>query len=312
MSSTALQKLARQRIIQGLSSTPRQLYPALFYDAAGSEIYEEITRTADYYPTRTEIEILRKHGASIASAVGPDALLIEPGCGACTKSALLLRMLKGIHGYVAIDVSAEMLFRAAEELRSQFPELNVQALEYDFSAGFFLTLPRGRESRRLIYYAGSSIGNLHPNEAVEFLRQLSEICKPGDQLLIGVDQKKHPALLHAAYNDSEGATERFHKNLLQRLSRDFGARLDADHFDHYAFYNPGHGRIEMHLSANRNTSISFEERSFEFREGQSLVSEYSYKYTPAEFNELAARAGWQARQLWQDDRRWFALSLFQL
>ncbi|MBX7058397.1 MAG: L-histidine N(alpha)-methyltransferase [Leptospirales bacterium] len=312
MKTAGLERDELGRILRGLRGSPRELFPALLYDRQGSNLYEEICATPEYYPTRSELEILDIHGESIAQLVGKGALLIEPGCGAATKSAILLESLHDAAGYIGIDVSASMLAEACQGLRERFPGLPVHDLSYDFSESFNIELPPIAAERRLFYYAGSSIGNFHPEEAVDFLGNLASCADSGDLLLIGVDLLKDPALLHAAYNDRAGATARFHKNVLDRLVRDYGATLQCSCFDHYAFFHPAQSRIEMHLVANRKTTIELEDERFDFQAGESLISEYSYKYTTASFSELAARAGWNLRQSWTDSKARFANLLFAL
>jgi dimethylhistidine N-methyltransferase len=293
-------------LLRGLSETPKRIDCKYFYDKRGSELFDEICELPVYYPTRTEVSIMRRYGEEMAAAVGERCLLMEYGSGSSLKTRILLDRLRKPVGYVPIDISREHLIEASGRIRANYPALPVHPLWADYTTG--VILPRVSEAaRRVAFFPGSTISNFEPEDAVRFLRRVRTTCGRGGGLLIGVDIKKDPNLLHAAYNDASGITARFNLNVLARANREAGATFDVASFMHYAFYNAIFGRIEMHLVSRREQTVRIGKRLIQFREGEAILTEYSYKYTPAEFAELAQQAGYRVDRVWIDENRLFTV-----
>ncbi len=294
-------------LFAGLNATPRQLPFYLFYDERGSDLFRQITMTPEYYLTRTEKQLLRQHASAISDACGHDRVWFEPGAGCCDK-ALLLLQAHAARAYAAMDISASALASAVEQLQSQLPSLPV----YLFTGDFARDLPALQQhlppGPRTVFYPGSSIGNFAPNDAVRWLQQLRMIAGDDGQLLIGFDLPKHPSLLHAAYNDADGVTEAFHLNVLQHLRR-CGVEVNDNDFAHHAFYNEVAQRIEMHLRVLRDTRLRYQQYDCVLKQGEHIVTEYSYKYDLAWMLTLLLQAGWRYRQHWCDSKQWFAQML---
>jgi L-histidine N-alpha-methyltransferase len=297
----------RREIHAGLGAVPKTLPPKLFYDETGARLFEEITTLDEYYLTRTEHEIMQAHAAEMAALIGPSVVLIEPGSGEALKVRVLLDQLDRPAAYVPIDVSAEQLARVARELTEEYESLDVIPLEADFTRGLCLPdLPDGVHSaRRVAFFPGSTIGNLHPPQAVALLREIARVVGPRGGLLLGVDLRKDPTILHAAYNDARGVTATFNKNALVRLNREFGAEFNVDRFRHYAYYNPVANRVEMHLVSLETHTVVVDGESFLFEQGEPIWTESSYKYSPAELEGCAREAGLVPRKRWGDRRGWF-------
>jgi dimethylhistidine N-methyltransferase len=308
----ALNHLARFRadVLRGLSGPVRELPCKYFYDERGSRLFEEICQLDEYYLTRTELAIMRRHAPAMADSLGRNTLLIEFGSGSSLKTRLLLDPLAEPAAYVPIDISARHLALAADKLAVQYPELEIVPVAADFTLPLRLpeTIPPG--ARRVVYFPGSTIGNFAPTEAVVLLRQIRRLCRAGGGLLIGIDLKKERQILERAYNDSRGVTAAFNLNLLRRINRELGADFRLDAFRHHAFYNAPQGRIEMHLISREQQTVWLDGVPLSFAEGESIRTEYSHKYTVAEFDELAAVAGLELRETWTDERGWFAVLLF--
>lgn len=290
---------------EGLRRRPRTIPPKYFYDAHGSHLFDLICTTPEYYPTRTETAILARHGAEMAQMIGKSCVLIELGSGSATKTPLLLQHLADDAVYVPIDICKSHLLNSTRRLQARFPALKMQPLcaDYHQLPGHAIKRHAGRQ--QVVFFPGSTIGNCTPDEAVRLLHMLSNLVDPGSALLIGVDCKKSPEILNAAYNDAAGHTAAFNLNLLTRMQRELGAQLDPAQFAHLAYYNETQGRIEMHLVSQCKQSIRLDGESFEFDEGETLHTENSYKYTTQEFAHLASQAGWHLHSTWQDDNNWF-------
>jgi len=298
----------REEVIAGLSATPKSLPPKLFYDTRGSALFTAICETPAYYPTRTESAILRQHADEIAAAVGHGCVLLEPGAGDLKKVRLLLEALRP-RLYAAFDISREPMVSAAADLARGLPWLRVDAVHADYlrSGIDFLDLPA--RARRIVFFPGSSIGNYDPVQAEGMLRQLRTLVGDDGGILIGVDLRKAKAVLELAYNDPGGLTAEFNLNVLARINGELGADFDLGAFAHSAFYSEPRGRIEMHLVSRTDQVVSMGERQFEFRRGESVHTENSYKYTPEGFASLAHAAGFAHHQLWTDPARWFGVFL---
>jgi L-histidine N-alpha-methyltransferase len=292
--------LLKEDVIAGLSLPQKMLPPKYFYDQAGSRLFERICRLPEYYLTRAELALTRAHIGSIARYAGKGCELIEYGSGESLKTRLLIRALRPA-AYLPVDISEAALQGAVRRLSREFPWLRIVPVNADFSRPF--ELPSSR-LRRVVYFPGSTIGNLTPEEAHAFL---SMTRGQASRMLVGVDLKKDANVLHAAYNDSRRVTAAFNLNLLARINRELGADFDLKRFAHYAFYNAALGRIEMHLVSLANQTVRIGRHRFAFDAGESIHTENSYKYSIGEFRALAAQAGFRARKTWTDRRGLFAL-----
>lgn len=293
------------------SQRPRGISPKYFYDEIGSKLFERICELPEYYPTRTELGILERHGAAIAAEIGPEAQLIEYGAGALRKVRRLLDHLESPHSFVPIDISGPHLLDACAQLQRGYPTLSIRPVVADFTQPHDLPpRPRAGQGKRVGFFPGSSIGNFSTREAEDFLRMTAQELR-GGALVIGIDLIKDPAMLHAAYNDSEGVTAAFNMNLLERARRELGAEFDADGFAHAAFYNAPQHRIEMHLMARRRQVLRLNGRDYEFAAGETLHTENSHKYSVAGFQAQAARAGYAPGPVWTDPDGLFSLLWLQ-
>ena len=300
----------RDEVLDGLSKSPRQLPYKFFYDQRGAQLFQEICDLPEYYITRTEIEILRLHGADMAKALGPQVELIGLGTGAGTKTRILLEELHNPAVYVPIDISKEQLEKSSARFREMFPTLQVLPVCVDYLEPFELPLPRRLSSRSVIYFPGSTIGNFEPEIASELLARLVDVAGDGGGLLIGVDLQKDRDVLERAYNDAAGVTAQFNKNLLVRINRELEADFDLNRWQHHAIYSPSEGRIEIYLISDNEQTVHIGAREFQFRAGEEILTEYSYKHTIAGFIELARKAGFHFEQVWTDDARWFGVFYF--
>jgi len=291
--------------IGDLSQHPKRLSPKYFYDATGSELFEAITRLPEYYPTRTELKILRDRGSEIAAIIPKGAALVEFGAGATTKVRLLLETC-AFGAYVPVDISGDFLKAQASELREDFPTLAVYPVAADFTAPF--ALPAEITGMPKVgFFPGSTIGNFEPHEACRFLRSARDILGKGAQMIIGVDLEKDERVLHDAYNDASGVTARFNLNVLDRINRELGGDFDLPAFIHRAIYNRERHRIEMHLISKKAQKARVLDRSFSFRAGESIHTESSYKYSLDRFTALARGSGWTPRASWTDPAGMFSV-----
>ena len=300
----------REEVLFGLSKSPRRLPYKFFYDEQGAQLFRQICDLPEYYITRTEIEILRLQGSEIAAALGPEIELIGLGTGAGTKTRILLEELREPRVYVPIDISKEQLEKSTERFRKMFPKLQILPVAADYLEPFELPLPRALSSRSVIYFPGSTIGNFEPDAAGEFLNRLVDLAGDGGGLLVGVDLQKDRHVIEAAYNDNAGVTAKFNKNLLARINRELGSDFNLAHWQHYAVYNPAEGRIEIYLLSEIDQAVKIGDRTFQFRAGEKILTEYSYKHTIGGFITLARQAGFDFQQVWTDDNRWFGVFYF--
>jgi dimethylhistidine N-methyltransferase len=293
-------------VIAGLSARPKQLSPKYFYDEFGAQLFEEITRLPEYYPTRCELAILEKHAAEMAAFVPADAALIEFGSGSTRKARMVLNAAPAIAAYVPVDISSEMLQQEAAELRRDYPRLTVLPVEADFTKPF--NLPRGISGRpRVGFFPGSTIGNFEPHAAAAFLSHAASMLGKNSTLIIGFDLVKDVSVLNAAYNDAAHVTARFNLNLLTRINRELGGNFDLGAFCHQAFYNTERHRIEMHLASRKRQKARVAGRSFEFRAGETIHTENSYKYTLQSFGAMARGSGWTPAAAWTDPNGYFSV-----
>lgn len=297
----------RRDVLAGLSRPEKTLPCKYLYDERGARLFEEICDLQEYYPTRTELAILKWHIREIATLPGPNCRVVELGSGSGLKTRLLLEHLDHPAAYVPVDVARAQLLECAERLGREHPGLEVQPVCADYTNDFELPEPPSRAQRTVIFFPGSTIGNFEPSEAAEFLARMSRICGDDGGILLGADLKKSLWMLKRAYNDSRGITAEFNLNLLDRINRELDGDFDRAQFWHHAVYNEAAGRVEMHLVSARRQRVSVCGQEFDFAAGQSIVTEHSYKYTPGEFRRLAARAGLEVARCWTDDRRWFSV-----
>jgi dimethylhistidine N-methyltransferase len=291
--------------IGDLSQHPKRLSPKYFYDTAGSELFEAITRLPEYYPTRTELGILRDRASEIAAIIPRGTALVEFGAGATTKVRLLLRQCV-IGAYVPVDISGDFLNAQAEGLRKDCPALAVYPVAADFTESFELPAPIGAMPK-VGFFPGSTIGNFEPHEACRFLRSAREILGEGALMIIGADLEKDERVLYDAYNDAAGVTARFNLNVLVRINRELGGNFDISSFTHRAIYNRERHRIEMHLISKKQQVVRMLGTSFSFRHGESIHTESSYKYSIERFAALARGAGWKVRTSWTDQANMFSV-----
>jgi dimethylhistidine N-methyltransferase len=292
-------------VIGDLAKQPKKLSPKYFYDAKGSELFEQITVLPEYYPTRTELSILRDRGGEIAKIIPQGAALIEFGAGATTKVRLLLERCK-FDAYVPVDISGDFLNAQAEGLRKDFPNLDVYPVAADFTAPFELPAEIA-DMPKVGFFPGSTLGNFEPHEASAFLRTARNILGEGAQMIIGVDLEKDERTLYDAYNDKAGVTARFNLNVLERINRELGGNFDLSGFIHRSIYNKDRHRIEMHLISRKAQSVRVLGHHFSFRPGESIHTENSYKYSLERLTALARGSGWQVTESWTDKARMFSV-----
>jgi dimethylhistidine N-methyltransferase len=296
-----------EEVTAGLSRPLKELPPKYFYDERGSELFEAICGLPEYYPTRAELEIMRDRAGEMARHLGPGCAVIEYGSGSGRKTRLLLKALSPV-AYVPIDIAREQLQVTAAGIAAEFSRLAVTAVCADYSRSFRLPQLAGpRVRRRVVYFPGSTIGNLSVPEAAGFLANARRLVGPGGGMLVGVDLKKDAARLNAAYNDARGITAAFNLNLLARINRELDADFDLASFRHHAFYNATPGRIEMHLVSLADQRVRVGRAGFGFRGGETIHTENSYKYSVDEFRALALSAGFEPARCWTDGERLFAV-----
>ncbi len=301
-----------REVLVGLSQSQKSLPPKYLYDQKGSEIFKEICELEDYYPTRTERRILETHAQEIAHYMGEDILLIEPGSGAAEKVRIILDKLDSPRGYVPVEISKEILLQSSMALSEEFPSLDIVPVCADFTLEFELPMRvSSYQGKKVIFFPGSTIGNLNPREAIDLLKHFSGLVGSGGGLLIGVDVKKDAAIFKRAYDDSKGVTAMFNLNLLERLNREVLAQFEKDNFEHVAFYNEEKGRVEMHLRSKFAQLVRVNQTIFRFNEGETIHTESSYKYHPMEFCELAAVAKFQIKKMWMDSEKLFCVYYFE-
>jgi L-histidine N-alpha-methyltransferase len=302
-------------VFTGLTGEPKTLSPWLFYDEAGSRLFEEITELPEYYVTRTERQILAEHADEIVSAAagGRDLAMIELGAGTATKTGLLLDAVVRLQGsvtYYPIDVSQTALDEARSRLEAELPEVNVQPIVADYTEGMRQN-SAAHSGRRLVLYIGSSIGNFSPADAVEVLRGVRAQLSSGDCLLLGTDMVKDAQMLHVAYDDAAGVTARFNMNVLTRINRELEGNFDLRLFRHQARWNAQESRVEMHLESLQAQKVAIRALDLEVRflSGETIHTENSYKFTDESVLGLLTRAGFRLRQQWSDANKWFSVYL---
>ncbi len=320
MTNSALAKLSAQQtaeervqefataVVAGLSKPKKSLPSRFFYDARGSELFEQITQLPEYYPTRIEVAILKAHVAEIASGLGQDTVLVEFGSGSSLKTEILIDHMPNLAAYIPIDISQSALADARQRLAARYPRLDIRPLVGDFSKP--IDVPSDLTGyRRVGFFPGSTLGNLVPADAAKLLGAMRLTLGSDSQLIIGIDLKKEVRKLIRAYNDSAGVTSDFNLNLLARINRELDGGIDLDSFRHEAIYNPGEGRVEMHLVSEKDQEIPISGRRFTFRSGETIHTENSYKYSIDQFQALAGESKWQPLGVWTDDDKQFSVHL---
>lgn len=291
----------RSAVLAGLSATPKSVPPKFFYDERGSTLFERICETEEYYLTRTEIGLLRDKGPEIAELAGSQTVVVEYGCGSSRKVRALLDNLDAPAEYIGIDISREHLGRVMADIAGNYADMRVGGICADFSTELDLPREAGLNGeRKLGFFPGSTIGNMSPGEARQFLSGVRRHVADDGALVIGVDLKKDEHVLNAAYNDAGGVTAAFNLNILHRMNRELDGRIEVDEFEHLAFYNQGEGRIEMHLKSRIDQTALIAGREFDFARGETIHTENSYKFHIEDFSELAARAGFATEAVWTD------------
>lgn len=300
----------RTDLIEGLSKTQKSLAPKYFYDEAGSKIFEEITRLEAYYPTRMERAIFIDNADDIAATIGPNAAVLEYGAGSPDKIRRLLKSLQDPAAFVAMDISGDHLIEGMSALSDEFEDLPIGAICADFFEPLEIPItPLPAFERWLGFFPGSTIGNFSPDEAAAFLTRADETLGEDALLLLGVDLYKDEDVLHRAYDDPEGVTAAFNKNVLRRIQTQLGGEVCLSDFTHEARFNKEQSRIEMHLKAKAPTQITVSGHSFAFQEGETIHTENSYKYTFPMLEALLEKTPWRLQSAWTDKKEWFAACL---
>jgi dimethylhistidine N-methyltransferase len=293
-------------VISGLGESPKWMSAKYFYDATGSELFEQITRLPEYYPTRTELKILEQNAQEMVSSIPLAAALVEFGAGSSKKARIMLRAAPQIAAYVPVDISGEFLTQEAAALKRDMPNIAVLPVVADFTRDFELPA-QIRNRPRVGFFPGSTIGNFEPQDAAEFLRQAARILGTGATMIVGIDLIKDETVLNAAYDDAAGVTARFNLNVLTRMNRELGGNFDLSAFRHRAYYNAADRRIEMHLESLKDQTVTVAGHTFAFREGETIHTESSYKYTVDSFRALATGAGWRPAATWTDPLGYFSI-----
>jgi dimethylhistidine N-methyltransferase len=298
-------------VIAGLSQPRKELPCKFFYDERGSRLFDDICALDEYYPTRTEMAVLRANRRRISELIGGACQLVEFGSGSSVKVRILLEALDGLTAYTPVDISREHLIRSAAALAADFPRLEVIAVCADYTRPFEIPRPtRAPRARRVVFFPGSTVGNFTPEVARRFLADTAALTGPGGAILLGVDLKKDPRILDRAYNDGRGVTAAFNLNLLARINRELRADFDLSSFRHVAHYNEREGRIEMHLVSVRPQTVRVNGCTFSFAKDETIHTECSYKYSVDEFQALAREAGLTPVEAWTDEKGLFSVHFF--
>jgi len=296
-----------REIHAGLSLQQKSISPKFFYDHAGSKLFDDICELPEYYLTHTELEIMRSNIPEMASLIGRQASLVEFGSGSSLKTRVLLEHLHELAAYVPVDISEDHLLLAAKRIRADFPAIEVLPVVADFTHAFRLPTPKTMPIRNIVYFPGSTIGNFPKDAARELMSVMHHEAGEDGALLIGVDLQKEISILLRAYNDSSGTTAEFNLNILRRLNNEFDGTFDLEQFSHRAIYNEDAGRIEMYLDSRTDQYPCVGGRQFFVAAGESILTEYSHKYTLEGFAELALAAGFTVERAWLDSRRLFSV-----
>lgn len=295
-----------EEILTGLSRDQKMLPSKMFYDERGSRLFDFICELDEYYPTRTESLIMKENIEDIVSVFKENSILIEYGSGSSMKTRLLLDYLNNLSAYIPIDISEEHLLKTAARLKNEYSDLDILPLAADYTKPFELPEINKRVEHKITYFPGSTIGNFTKKEAGDFLKIIAQTCGENGGLLIGIDLHKDKKILEAAYNDKEEVTADFNLNLLERINREFGADFEIENFSHRAFYNEKEQRIEMHLVSEKEQTVTINERKFYFRKCETILTEYSHKYTLNSFADLAGN-NFDIQKIWMDKKKYFSV-----
>ncbi|HLH85747.1 MAG TPA: L-histidine N(alpha)-methyltransferase [Thermoplasmataceae archaeon] len=296
----------RKEVRESLLSEHKWISPKFFYDRTGSELFEEITKLDEYYPTRAEMEILASKAGEIGRAIGEGVSLAELGSGNGKKSVLLAKALPNPKEAILVDISMDALLDAMKRFKAECPSIPAKAVCADYTAVDAMSSIK-MSGRKAIVFLGSTIGNMEPADQRSFIAGCRKVLCRGETLTIGADLKKDPEVIERAYNDRKGITARFNLNLIARINREFGIDIPPDAFRHYAFYNSEEGRVEMHLVSTRNQSYNIGGITIRFREGESIHTENSYKFTTGDLKKMLVGAGFSETHVWKDSRDLYAL-----
>ncbi len=294
-------------LIDGLSQPRKMISPKYFYDEIGSQLFDEITELPEYYLTDAEFDIMRTHVDAMAALIGKQASLIEFGSGSSLKTRVLLEHLVELAAYVPVDISEDHLYTSAQKIRSEFPELAVHPVVADFTKPFALPTPATLPVKNVVYFPGSTLGNFEYSEAMGLLRVMYGEAGAGGALLIGLDLQKDPDIIHRAYNDSKGVTAKFNLNMLRHLNTNYGANFDLDAFEHRAEYDEVAGRVVLELVSQKGQTFQVGDTEFEIANGDTILTEYSHKYTLEGFARMAHDAGFEVANVWTDPEELFSV-----
>ena len=294
-------------VIAGLRRPQKMISPKYFYDETGSKLFDDITRLPEYYLTDIELVIMDTYIDEMAELIGPQASLIEFGAGSSMKTRMLLEHMRSPAVYVPVDISEEHLLESQHSIQADFPTIEVLPVPADFLHPFELPNPKTMPVRNVVYFPGSTIGNFEHHDAIDLMRVMHTEAGEDGALLIGADLQKDSAIIHAAYNDSAGVTAQFNLNMLRHLNRVFGSDFDLDSFEHRATYKQDEGRVVVELVSTRDQEAHLGGARIEFARDESIITEYSHKYTLEQFAGMAAQAGFVVEQVWTDPKRWFSV-----
>ena len=300
-----------EEILAGLRASPKRIAAKYFYDDAGSLLFDKITELPEYYPTRTEIIILRDNAPAIAALLKPGSAIVEFGSGCAGKIRILLDAMNPPPSiYVPVEICASVVEDEAARLRKEFPDLAVYPVAADFSRPFDLPPAAASAPARVGFFPGSTIGNFEPHQAGTFFREVGRTLGPDSVLIVGVDLIKPTEILHAAYNDAAGITAKFNLNLLTRINRELGGNFHLKQFEHHAFFNRERNRVEMHLASLKRQKVKVAGETIDFRVGETIHTENSYKYSVESFGALARGNGWTPLAVWKDAANLFSVQAF--
>ena len=298
-------------VLNGLSKSPKMLPSKLFYDKKGSKLFDEICELEEYYPTRTEIQIMQNNSIEMGELLGEGTMLIELGSGNSQKIKLLLDHIPGLAGYIPVDISSEYLISSSKILKEEYPHISIFPLVADYTKYFELPLIDKPYDHRAVYFPGSTIGNFTINEAKEFLNRIADIAGKNGGLIIGVDLKKDKQIIEDAYNDKKGITTAFNLNILNHINEKLNSDFDLNKFKHYAFFDEEKSRIEMHLISTEEQTVKISNTSFSFNKDEHITTEYSYKYTLEDFEEIASDK-FELKRVWTDDYKLFSIQYLKV
>jgi len=294
-------------ILAGLKQKQKKLPTKYFYDKQGSQLFDEICKLEEYYPTRTEFSILQTNITEIVELIKPRSVMIELGSGSSTKTKILLNHLDDLAAYIPVDISSQYLNQSAQSLRLIYPDLKIVPLTADYTKNFILPDVGDPNAKKLVFFPGSTLGNFYPNEAIAFMQNMRKIIGSCGGVLIGIDLQKDPQVLNNAYNDSKGVTAAFNLNMLNHINNTVDADFDLAGFKHYAFYNQVEGRIEMHLISQFNQSVHIGGEEISIKKDEAILTEVSYKYTLEIFNNMVTEAGFTTKKVWLDPQKYFSV-----